>query len=84
MEEDLGRMNFMYWLEVHINEGLRFPLPPLMHQFFYFTHLHSIHTHVNIIRVLLGVCVLNRQYGVRLGLEEVLYAYTIKKHNFGK
>ena len=31
MEEDRGRMNFMYWLEVHINEGLRFPLPPLVH-----------------------------------------------------
>ena len=54
-EEDRGGMNsmYMYWLEVHISEGLRFPLPPLVHQFFYFTHLHPIHTHVSIIRVLL-------------------------------
>ena len=37
-----------------------------------------------IIHVLLGVCVLNRQYDVRLDLEEVLYAYTIKRHNLGK
>ena len=74
----------MYWSKVHISKGLRFPLPLLMHQFFYHTHLHPIHTHVNIIRVLLRVCVLNRQYDIRLGLEEVLYAYTIKQSNLGK
>ena len=84
MVEDRGGMNFMYWPKVHINKGLRLPLPPLVHQFFYFTRLHAIYTHVNIIRVLLGVCVLNRQYDVHLGLEEVLYAYTIKRHNLGK
>ena len=27
IEEDRGGMNFMYWLEVHISEGLRFPHP---------------------------------------------------------
>ena len=27
---------------------------------------------------------LNHWYGVRLGLEEVLYVYTIKRHNVGK
>ena len=32
-KEDKGGMNFIYWLEVHISEGLRFPLPPLVHQF---------------------------------------------------
>ena len=58
--EDGGMgVNFIYWLEAHISEGLRFPLPPLVHQVFHFTRLHPIHTHVNIILVLLGVCVLN-------------------------
>ena len=74
----------MYWLEVHINEGLRFPLPTLVYQFFHHTCLHPIHTHVNTIRVLLRICVLNHHYDRHLGLEEVLYAYTIKRHNFGK
>ena len=64
-KEDLGRMNFIYWPEIHISEGLRFPFPPLVHRFFNFTRLHLIHTHVNIIRVLLGVCVLNRKYEMR-------------------
>ena len=68
----------MYWLEVRKSEELRFPLPPLVHQFFHFTHLHLIHTHVNMICVLLGVCVMNRKYDVRLGLKEVLYTYSIK------
>ena len=39
---------------------------------------------MNITRVMLWVCVLNRQYGVHLGLEEVLYAYTIKIDNLRK
>ena len=84
MVEDRGVMNFMYWLKVHISKGMRLPLPPLVFQFFYFTRFHPIHTHVNIILVLLGVCVLNCQYDVRLGLEDVLYAYTIKRHKLGK
>ena len=29
--EDRGGMNFMYWSKVHISEGLRLPLPPLVH-----------------------------------------------------
>ena len=74
----------MYWSKVHISEGLRFPLAPLVHQFFHFTHLYLIHTHVNMICVLLGVCVLRHKYDVRLGLEEVLYAYSIKRHKLGR
>ena len=58
-EEDQGGMNFMYWPKVHISEGLRIPLPLLVHQFFHHTCLHPTHTHVNIICVLLGVCMLN-------------------------
>ena len=84
IEEDRGGMNYMYWLEIHISEGLRFPLPAQVHKFFHHTRLHPIHTHMNIICVLLEVCVLNRQYGICLGLEEVLYVYTIKRKNLGK
>ena len=39
---------------------------------------------MNIIRVLLGGCVLNCKYEERLGLEEVLYAYSIKRHKLGR
>ena len=30
------------------------------------------------------MCVLNRKYEVRLGLEEVLYSYSLKCHNLGR
>ena len=30
-EEDRGVMNFIYWNEVHISKGLRFPLHSLVH-----------------------------------------------------
>ena len=71
-------MNFIYWPEVHITKGMSFPLPTLVHLFFHYTCLHPVHTYVNFIEVLLGVCVLNCRHGIRLGLEEALYAYTIK------
>ena len=79
-----GVMNFIYLPEIHISEGLRFPLPSLIHQFLHFTRFHLVHVYVNIIRVLLGVCVLNRKYEVRLGLKEVLYSYFLKRHNLGR
>ena len=81
MNKDRGGMNFIYCLEIHISEGLTFPLLPLIHQFSHFTRLHPVHVHVNIIHVLSGVCVLNRKYEVHLGLEEVLYSYSLKRHN---
>ena len=37
---------------------------------------------MNIIRVFLGVCVLNKKY--ELGLEEVIYTYSLKRHNLGR
>ena len=68
----------MYWPKVHISKELKLLLPSLVHQVFHFTCLHPIHTHLNMILVLLGMCLLNRKYDVSLGLEEVLYAYSIK------
>ena len=32
MDDDRGEMNTVYWPEIHIGEGLRFPLPMLVHQ----------------------------------------------------
>ena len=79
-----GVINSIYRPEIHISEGLRFPFLPLMHQFLQFTRLHPVHIHMNIVRVLLGVSMLNRKHGLYLGLEEVLYTYPFKRHNLGK
>ena len=79
----LGQMNCIYWPKIHISEGLRFPLPPLIHQFLHYTQIHPVYVHVNIIRVLLRVCVLNKRPGLRLGLEKVLFSYSFKWHKLG-
>ena len=79
-----GRMNCILWPKIHINEGLRFPLPPLVHQFLHFTRIHPVYVHVNIIQVLLGVSELNKKYDHNLGLEEVLYVYSFKRHKLGR
>ena len=34
-----GGMNFLYWPKVHINEGLRFPLPPWCTNFLFYPSL---------------------------------------------
>ena len=84
IEEDQEGMNFIYYPKVHITEGLMFPLLMLVNQFFHYILLHLVHTYVNVIRVLLRVCVLNHRFGIHLRLEEVLNAYTKKRHSFGK
>ena len=37
INEDQGGKNFIYWPEIRISEGLRFPFLPLLHQFLHFT-----------------------------------------------
>ena len=79
-DEDRRKMNLIYWSDICISEGL---VPPSPHDTPVFTLYPTplVHILVNIIRVLLGVCVLNRKYDFSLGLEEVLYAYSFKRHN---
>ena len=77
-------MNSIYWLEIHISEGLRVPLPPLVHWFLHFTRIHPIYIHVNIIRALLIVSILNKQHVLNLGLEELLYVCSFKRHKLIK
>ena len=55
-----GQLNCILWSEIHISEGLRFPRPPLIHQFLYYNQIHPFYVHVNIIQVLLGMCILNK------------------------
>ena len=78
-EEDQGRHNFAYWPKIHFPEGLRLPLPTLVHQFFHYVRVHPVHMHINVRWTSLGVSVMNCRHGARLGLEEVLYFYTLKR-----
>ena len=77
--EDQGWHNFAHWPKIHFTEGLRLPLPTLVHQFFHYVRVHSVHMHINVRWTFLGVSVMNRRHGARLGLEEILYFYTLKR-----
>ena len=79
-----GQMNFTEWPKIHISKRLRFHLPLLINQFLHYTQIHLVYVHVNIIRVLLGVCVLNKRLSLRLGLEEVMFAYSFKRHKLDR
>ena len=75
--------NEVYWLKIHIMEGLRFPFPTLVHEFLHYTQIHPTNIHVNVILVLLGASILNLRRKLDLGLEELLFIYSLKRHPNG-
>lgn len=71
--------NVIYFSNEQFNAGLRFPLPSLFKQFLYYTQISSTFIHPNIVRVLMGCCILNMLFHLDLFLLEVIFIYTIKK-----
>ncbi|PON66240.1 hypothetical protein PanWU01x14_111060 [Parasponia andersonii] len=58
-------------------ECLRFPLPPLVHQFFALTGIHPMQLNANGIMILMGLSVLSVIYNTHIDLEVVFYAYKL-------
>ena len=58
--------------------GLRFPVPALVKKFFHFTRAPSALIHPNIIRILIGCCVLNHLYQLDLSLVELCIIYFLR------
>ena len=81
----LGRScSSLYFPRQHFDNGLRLPLPSLVHQFLHYAHIHPIRIHPNIILVLVGVSILNFIHDMDLGLENVLFIYSLKLSMIGK
>lgn len=78
------KSNIIFWPRQHFDVGLCLPLPSLVHQFLYYTQIHLVHVHSNIIGILMGVSVLNFQYNLDLGLEEVFFIYALKSNPYEK
>ena len=76
--------NLAYWLEAHCSMGLRFPLPTLIHPFFFSTNIHPTDTHANTIHLLLGMAVLSFVHYLNLGLEKIFFLYNMKRVKEGK
>ncbi|PON41487.1 hypothetical protein PanWU01x14_289320 [Parasponia andersonii] len=56
---------------------LRFPLPPLAHQFFGLTGIQPMQLNANRIMILMGLSALSVIYNTHIDLEVVLYAYKL-------
>ena len=70
-----GEHNGVFFTREHLAAGLRFPLPAIVKQFLHFTRAPSALIHPNVIRILIGSCVLNHLYQLDLSLVEIFIIY---------
>ena len=73
-----GEHNGVFFTREHLAAGLRFPVPTLVKQFLHFTRAPSALIHPNVIRILIGCCVLNHLYQLDLSLFELCIIYFLK------
>ena len=73
-----GEHNGVFFTGEHLVVGLRFPVPTLVKQFFHFTRAPPALIHPNVIRILIGCCVLNQQYQLNLSLVELCIIYFMR------
>ena len=55
-----GEHNGVFFTREHLETGLRFPVSAIVKQFLHFTRAPPALIHPNVIRILIGSCVLNR------------------------
>ena len=67
-----GEHNGVFFTREHLAAGLRFPVPTIVKQILHFTRASLALDHPNVIRILIGSCVLNHLYQLDLSLVEIL------------
>ena len=70
-----GEHNGVFFTLKHLAAGLRFPVPAIVKQFLHFTRASLALIHPNVIRILIGCCVLNHLYQLDLMLVELFIIY---------
>ena len=73
-----GEHNGVFFSWEHLAAGLCFPLPAIVKQFLHFTRAPPALVHPNVIRILIGCCVLNHLYQLDLSLVELCIIYFIR------
>ena len=73
-----GKHNGVFFTREHLVVGLRFPVPALVKQFLHFTRAPPALIHPNVIRILIGCCVLNHLYQLDLSLVELCIIYFLR------
>ena len=70
-----GEHNGVFFTREHLAVGLRFPVPAIVKQFLHFTRAPLALIHPNVIRILIGSCVLNHLYQLDITLVEIFMIY---------
>ena len=70
-----GEHNGVFFTREHLAAGLHFPVPAVIKQFLHFTRVPPALIHPNMIRILIGSCVLNHLYQFDLSLVELFIIY---------
>ena len=73
-----GAHNGVFFSQEHLVTGLHFPVPALVKQFLHFTRAPPAHIHPNVIRILIGCCVLNHLYQLDLSLVKLCMIYFLR------
>ena len=66
-----------FFTREHLAAGLRFPVLAIVKQFLHFTRAPPALIHPNVIRILIGCCVLNHLYQLDLMLVELFIIYLL-------
>ena len=72
-----GEHNGVFFTREHLAVGLRFPVPAIVKQFLHFTRAQPALIHPNMIRILVGCCVLNHLYQLDLTLVKLFIIYLL-------
>ena len=76
--------NGVFFTREHFAAELRFPVPAIVKQFLHFTWAPPALIHPNVIRILIGSCVLNHLYQLDLTLVEFFIIYFLKVGSGGR
>ena len=79
-----GEHNGVFFTREHLAAGLRFPVPAIVKQFLHFTRPPPALIHPNVIRILIGSCVLNHLYQLDLSLVEIFIIYFLSIGSGGR
>ena len=79
-----GEHNGMFFTREHLASGLRFPIHAIVKQFLHFTRALQALIHPNVIRILIGTCVLNHLYQLDLTLVELFIFYFLNVGSGGR
>ena len=76
--------NGVFCTREHLAAGLRFLVPAMVKQFLHFTRAPPAFIHPNVIRILIGCCVLNHLYQLDLTLVKLFIIYFLNIGSGGR